>query len=257
MRYRGGPWSETNGEKRTYNKVLGIARDHLEYNKAMRLTYHEFGQLSPNAGYGKDHWTMSKDTLRPGSFLAIPIGDLGFGYARVIVHEYLAFYDYYTQVIETDLLTINKQEILFKILVSDNGVREWPVIGVLPLEARLNEPIVRFRQKSEDFTRCVIYDTSGMERKATPAECVGLEPGIVWEKEGAEERLTDALLRRPNRVVERYKVRLAQDWSYFATVLSLASSDLQLALLDQSGHPRWSVLLRAMERRLFTAPGTE
>ncbi|AKJ05930.1 Hypothetical protein AA314_07556 [Archangium gephyra] len=37
---------------------------------------------------------------------------------------------------------------------------------------------------------------------------MGLERAAVWEKEGIEARLLDALLGRPNAAEERLKVRL-------------------------------------------------
>ena len=98
--------------------------------------------------------------------------------------------------------------VIFTLAVDLRALNEWEPIGWRALEEHLTQPLVQFRQDVGDFRRCTIFDTAGNERDAEPQDCVGLERAAVWEKEGIEERLLAALLKRPSAAEERLKVRL-------------------------------------------------
>jgi hypothetical protein len=59
----------------------------------------------------------------------------------------------------------------------------------MPLVGEVSKPIVQFTQDVADPSQCTIFDTAGMERDATPEECVGLERASVWESHGIGEKL--------------------------------------------------------------------
>ncbi|WP_224367625.1 immunity 26/phosphotriesterase HocA family protein [Hyalangium versicolor] len=147
-------------------------------------------------------------TDKPGTFLAIPLGDGSFGYGRVLEAPYAAFYDYRTTELDRDLSRIASKPVLFKIAVHHSSADRWKPIGWKEVETHLAQPIVAFTQDIGNLQRCTIFDTAGNERTAEPQECVGLEPAAVWEQHHVEDRLLDTFMGRPNAYVERLSVRL-------------------------------------------------
>ncbi|MFY0564951.1 Imm26 family immunity protein [Archangium lansingense] len=143
-----------------------------------------------------------------GTFVRITLADGSFGYGRLLESPYAAFYNDRTTSPDSDLDRIASKPILFRIAVRHLALDAWEFIGRKDLEEHLNQPVVQFMQDLGDFRRCTIFDTAGNERDAAPEECVRLERAAVWEQEGIEERLLDALLGRPNAAEERLKVRL-------------------------------------------------
>jgi hypothetical protein len=151
---------------------------------------------------------MGRKKHIPGAFVRMTLADGSFGYGRLLESPYAAFYDYRTTEPDSDLDRIASKPILFRIAVRHLALDAWAFIGERALEEHLNQPVVQFMQDLGDFRRCIIFDTAGNEREAEPRECVGLESAAVWEKEGTEERLLDALMGRPNAAEERLRVRL-------------------------------------------------
>jgi Immunity protein 26 len=145
---------------------------------------------------------------KPGSFLRIPLADGTFAYGRVLELPHDAFYEYRTEVPDSDLERIALKPVLFKIAVRHKEKSSWEHIGWRALEEQLKQPVVQFMQDLGDFRRCTIFDTVGNSRSAEPQECAGLERSAVWEERGVEERLLDTFMGRPNLTVERMKVRL-------------------------------------------------
>jgi len=155
---------------------------------------------------------MAKKTkLVPGTFIRIPLSDGSFGYGRVLPHIHTAFYHFRTLEPCSDLDEIASQPVLFRQVVRFFTHERWVDIGWQALEGEVNEPVVRFWQDVGDYTKCVIYDSTGLEREVAPAQCVGIERGAVWDPPNIEERLLDAFLGRPNEEEIRARVRLRQD----------------------------------------------
>jgi len=147
---------------------------------------------------------------KPGTFLRIPLPDGTFGYGRVLELPFDAFYQYRTTEPDADLDRIASKPILFKMMVRLPHPKSWEVIGWREIEERLTEAVVLFRKEVGPLGRCWIFDSLGNSREATRKECIGLEPATVWEPHGAEQRLLDAFMGRPNAVVERIKRELEQ-----------------------------------------------
>ena len=143
-----------------------------------------------------------------GAFVRIALADGSFGYGRLLEMPYAAFYNYRTTSPDSDLDRITSKPILFRIAIRHLALDSWEFIGQRPLEEQLTQPVVQFMQDIGNFRRCTIFDTAGNERDVEPQECVGIERAAVWEQNGIEERLLDALLGRPNAAEERLKVRL-------------------------------------------------
>lgn len=143
---------------------------------------------------------------KPGSFVSIPLSDGSFAYGRVLEPPYVAFYNFRTQGLCNDLDEIDGHPILFRQCVQPT---QWEIIGIAPLMGEASLPVVTFRQSLGDYRKCVISDSLGNKRDATPEECIGLERVAAWEPHHVEQRLLDTFMGRPNVVTERLKVKLS------------------------------------------------
>jgi hypothetical protein len=68
-----------------------------------------------------------------------------------------------------------------------------------------------FTQDIMNIDDCVIFWNSGIERKALPEECIGLERSAVWDEQDIVERIEDHYKGQKNFSVERDKVILTKD----------------------------------------------
>ncbi len=144
----------------------------------------------------------------PGTFVRIPLPDGTFGYGRSLSAPYTAFYAHRTEKPSADLDEIEPAPILFIGCVTIRAASRWVRIGVRKLTGDVAKPVVRFWQDLVDPRNCVIYDSAGAERSATPEECVGLERASAWEEHHIEQRLTDWFMGRPNPAELHSRVRL-------------------------------------------------
>jgi len=151
---------------------------------------------------------MSKSSIRIGTFLRIRLADGSFAYGRALEPPYVAFYDFRSDQPISDLDVLEPKSILFVQAVRLSGVKRWEAIGVRPLAGPVAKPFLRYSQDLLDYRQCVIFDSLGNERSATPEECVGIEQSAVWEAHGIEERLLDTFEGRPNAEEVRSRVRL-------------------------------------------------
>lgn len=143
-----------------------------------------------------------------GAFVRIRLPDGSFAYGRLLEHPYVAFYDHRTAEPSSDIRTIASRSVLFKQAVRTSGIKNWEQLGKEELQGAVAEPVVAFMQDLAEFRKCVIFDTAGNRRDATPEECVGLERASVSEAHGLEERLLDTFMGRPNQEELRSRVRL-------------------------------------------------
>lgn len=146
--------------------------------------------------------------LTAGTFVRVPLADGSFGYGRVLANPYIAFYNYRTTEPSTDLDEIASKPILFTQAVRLFDYKRWANIGHRKLEGELTKPVVRFMQDLADYRKCTIFDSAGMERQATPEECVGLERAAVWDPHHIEQRLLDTFMGLPNEHEMESRVRL-------------------------------------------------
>jgi hypothetical protein len=152
---------------------------------------------------------MAKEpVLVPGTFVRIPLADGSFAYGRVLSNPYMAFYNYSTTEPSSDLDEISAKPVLFTQAVRLLGYDRWANIGNRELGGEVAKPVVRFMQDLADFRKCTIFDSEGMERPATPEECIGLERAAVWDPHQIERRLLDTFMGRPNEDEMRARVRL-------------------------------------------------
>jgi hypothetical protein len=138
----------------------------------------------------------------------VPLADGSFGYGRVLSNPYVAFYNYRTTEPSSNLDEIGTKPVLFTQAVRLFGYDRWANIGYRELEGEVAKPVVRFMQDLADFKKCTIFDLEGMERQATPEECIGLERAAVWDVHQIERRLLDTFMGRPNEDEIHLRVRL-------------------------------------------------
>jgi hypothetical protein len=152
---------------------------------------------------------MSHEKYSPGAVLRIQLADGSFGYGRLRAFPFVAFYDFHTKERVSDLNEITSKSILFTLAVHESVQDTWEIIGEMPLEESLKQPVVQFMQDVIDYRKCWIVDSEGNEGPARPEECLGLERAAVWEAQHVEKRLLDTFMDRPNRSVEGAKVRFS------------------------------------------------
>ncbi|MFF8381574.1 immunity 26/phosphotriesterase HocA family protein [Streptomyces sp. NPDC015661] len=145
----------------------------------------------------------------PGTYLRIPLADGSWGYGRVLTTTYTAFYDYRTAGPSDDLDDLDTRPLLFAQAVRLSDGDRWEPIGSRPLAGAAARPVVLFTQDRADFRKCVIFDSEGVERRAAPEECVGLERAAVWDAHHIERRLLDTFLGLPNQDELAARVRLS------------------------------------------------
>lgn len=141
-----------------------------------------------------------------GDFVKIRLDDNWHAYARVLDEPLFAFYNCKTGRNLTQE-EIKKHPVLFKIWVMKSAVTSgrWPVIGNRPLENSEKEIPAFFKRDALNPKSIFIYH-NGAERKATPAECFGLECAAAWSAEHVEDRLRDHFMGRPNKWVASLKI---------------------------------------------------
>ena len=143
-----------------------------------------------------------------GTFVRVPLADGSFGYGRMLMNPDMAFYDYRTAEPSADLDVIEAQPLVFTTSVRLRDIDGWTLLGARPLRGEVARPVVRFMQDLADHRKCVIFDTAGMKRDATPEECVGIERASVWDGHHIAERLLDHFMGRPNAQEIRARVQL-------------------------------------------------
>ena len=150
-----------------------------------------------------------KPNFELGTFLRIPLVDGTFGYGRILEYPFIAFYDFHTTEPSLYLDEIESKPLLFTQAVRLSKPNRWVNIGKRSLRGDVTKPITFFLQDLADFQKCVIYDSTGMRREATPEECIGLEIASVWEMQDIEERIFDHFMGRPNEAETLFRVRLS------------------------------------------------
>lgn len=140
-----------------------------------------------------------------GDFLRLVLPDGTHAYGRVLDFSYVAFYGLRTVEPMDDVAEIERQDVIFSCSTEPFAGR-WTTIGNRPLRGRVAEPVVMFMQDRLHPTRCLIFDSEGGERSATPEECVGLERSVAWSVHRMEERLLDYFLGRPNAQLAHARV---------------------------------------------------
>ena len=142
-----------------------------------------------------------------GDVVRIRLPDGKFAFGRVLDEPLFAFYDLYGPA-EGDAIQVVSKPVLFKIWVMNHAVASgrWKIIGNLPLEGHLREPVRFFKQDALNPREISIH-CDGKDSPATTDECRGLERAAVWEPEHVEERLQDHLSGKSNIWVESLRLK--------------------------------------------------
>jgi hypothetical protein len=146
---------------------------------------------------------------KPGTFVRIRLEDGSFAYGRVLADPFVAFYDERTVQPAADLDAIAAKPLRFTWAVIDLSAERWQDIGWRELEGEVAMPVVRFRQDILDYRKCVIFDSTGMEREVGPEACIGLRRHSVCLMQHMEGELTATLLGRPSIFRAPDSVRLS------------------------------------------------
>lgn len=134
---------------------------------------------------------MSKSVLREGAVIRLSLPDGTFGYGRVLVDPYVAFYKLRTKQPLDDARIIISSPVLFTLTLGHS--RPWNVVSTEPLEAELRAPILMFWPKTGNPSVGHIIDERGEMKPATAEEAKGLERYAVWSAVHVERRLLSSL----------------------------------------------------------------
>ena len=143
----------------------------------------------------------------PGDIVQIELEDGRHVYGQVLVHPYLAVYDYPTTD-DADPTDVVSRPILFIVAVYDRALngRTWPTVGKAPDGASITVPDF-FTQDMFNPQSCKIIDVGGTMRSVPPEECEGLERAAVWEAVHVQERIRDHYAGRPNVYLKSMALR--------------------------------------------------
>lgn len=132
---------------------------------------------------------IKKQRRKIGSIVKIMLSGKNATYARILEHQYFAFYDSLTNE-EIKLDAIVKKQILFFAGVYKYAITDgrWSIIGVLPLEIELFTPPPLYVKDAIE-EKYSIYNHDGTFKDARKEECIGLAKFTVWTPENIEERL--------------------------------------------------------------------
>lgn len=144
---------------------------------------------------------------KEGAFVRIKLLDSLYGYARIIVDKYYAFYDFFSKDTSPSVEDVLGSETIFTLSVHRSALRaaDWEIIGHMPLEDKFKEYPVFFIQSP--FDNSLKRYQHGVSEKATLEECLGLERMVVWDREGIEDRLKAHYLGVPDKWAEFYAIK--------------------------------------------------
>ncbi len=142
-----------------------------------------------------------------GGVLKVPLAGERSAYAVMLASfPYFAFYSMDTEMNGGDG---PDKAPLFIVAVQKNAYSSghWGKILFRLNESHLPPVPPFFRQNAMRLTDCDIVEPTGVVRKATPDECIGLERNAVWAANHVESRLDDHYANRPNAFLESIRLK--------------------------------------------------
>jgi hypothetical protein len=158
-------------------------------------------------GLGK---SVGRGKQKQGNLLRIPLAGNRSAYAQVSISPLIIFFDA-TFAEQPPLADIPSLPVAFRIWVMKHAVASglWPVIGHQPLTPENSvEPYFwkQDRISGQLSLHHSSFASSNWERRATLAECEGLERAAVWDPEHVIDRLEDHFSHRPNKWMDSLKI---------------------------------------------------
>lgn len=148
--------------------------------------------------------------LKLGNLLRIPLAGSRHAYAQVSTSPLIVFFDS-TFADEPPLADIPSLPVAFRIWVMKHAVTSglWPVIGHQPLTPENSVEPYFWKQDRISGQLSLHHSTfasSNFERRATLAECEGLECAAVWDPQHVMDRLEDHFSLRPNKWIDSLRI---------------------------------------------------
>lgn len=146
---------------------------------------------------------MAKQQRKTGMIVRIPIDGERDGFAQVLTAPEIAVFRLIKPHGELPATSeLENADSLFRIWVMNSAITSgrWPKIAMVQLRPEFKKPVARFKRDPING-RCSIY-ISGIDRPASPAECLGLEPASVWSAEHVEARLRDHVQGRRHKPLD-------------------------------------------------------
>ncbi|WP_010304027.1 immunity 26/phosphotriesterase HocA family protein [Candidatus Odyssella thessalonicensis] len=144
--------------------------------------------------------------LKKGIVFQVPLSDGSFGYGQIVEKARKNFFNFRNNGEIPNLNTLVNLPVLFQISVYDYIFKEgiWPIIG----KADVNEQNIDFVKGHFTYDKdkgCYLLWEQNGKRIVEPDQLKDCEYVSVWDYQSAQQRLLDALDRRPNYWVEQDK----------------------------------------------------
>ena len=142
-----------------------------------------------------------------GAVVKIPLDEKHHTYGQILPEADVAVFDS-RSVHDLSPVEVISTPVLFRVAVYNHAITKgrWPKIGSAPLRDEFQKPATKFIQDPLKPTEFSIY-CGGETRRASRAECKGLELAAVWEPEHVEDRIRDHYRGAPNKWVQSLGIR--------------------------------------------------
>lgn len=158
-----------------------------------------------------------KQKIKSGLVLKIATGDGFKSFAKVLKDSRICIYNF--RIKEEDFINFNlnvleNKPILFYVSIYDSVIVEgkFPVIGELPVSIEeIHKIPPRFNQDENTLECTLYYYEPAIIRKATPEECIGLDPVCIYGPDNIIERIVNHYAGKKTPFIESHKVILSKD----------------------------------------------
>ena len=150
--------------------------------------------------------------------MQIPLSGERIAFARLFPGRQIGIYKYFSNVHEAppNAAILASQEFIFIVTLSRYVITKgiFKIFAFKPLtEKEVDALPPSFTQDIVDINVCTIFYVNDIkpQRKASPVECIGLEPSAVWQEQHVIKRIEDYLENRKNFSVELHKIILSEN----------------------------------------------
>ena len=135
-----------------------------------------------------------------GAVVKIPLDAKHHTYGQILPEADLAVFDS-RSVEDLPPTEVISRPVLFRLAVYNHAITRgrWLKVGAAPLRDEFQKPAVKFIQDP--------IKPTGETRRASRADCNGLERCAVWEPEHVEDRIRDHYRGVPNKWLQSLQIR--------------------------------------------------
>ncbi len=156
-----------------------------------------------------------RQKIKEGAIVKIELSDNRLAFGRLLPGGHIGIYDLVIKQSDT-IPTIDKiieYPIIIYSMIFDHIIKKgiFEITGFKELSHDdVNKIPPHFNQDMINYN-CTIYYINSKEIEATPEDCIGLEPSLIWDASGIIKRIEDHYGGKKNFDVEYNKVILSED----------------------------------------------